>query len=90
MPLRKRDLGFIAVVGGLVLVLILNSSRDKPTCTPVNDRHRPFLEALVKGDRREVVEKECVTCHSVEARTLPPNHPPKEQCLICHPFQQAH
>ena len=90
MPLRKRDLGFIAVVGGLVLVLILNSFRDKPTSTPANDRHRPFQEALAKGDRRELVEKGCVTCHSAVARPLPPKHPHKEQCLICHPFQQAH
>jgi hypothetical protein len=30
MPLRKRDQGFVAVVVGLLLVLTLNSFRDKP------------------------------------------------------------
>ena len=90
MSLRKRDQGFVAVVVGLLLVLTLNSFRDKPKSIPDTDRHRPFREALAKGDRREAVEKGCVTCHSTATRPLPPKHPPKEQCLICHPFQQAH
>jgi len=90
MPMRKRDLGFIAVVGGLLLVLILNSFREKPRSTPDTDKHRPFREALAKGEKREAVESGCVSCHSAATRLLPPKHPPKEQCLICHPFLQAH
>jgi cbb3-type cytochrome oxidase cytochrome c subunit len=90
MSLRKRDLGFIAVAGSLLLVLGLNTFRDKPKSTPNTDRHRPIREALAKGDRREAVEKGCVNCHSAAVRPLPPKHPPKEQCLICHPFQQVH
>ena len=90
MPLRKRDLGFIAVVGGLLLVLGLSTFRDKPKSTPDTDRHRPLRETLAKGEKREAVEKGCLSCHNVATRSLPPTHPPKEQCLICHPFQQAH
>lgn len=90
MQLRKRDLGFIAVAGGLLLVLILNSFRDKPRSIPGNDSHRPFREALAKGEKREAVEKGCVNCHNVTTRPLPPKHPPKEQCLICHPFPREH
>lgn len=89
MPLRKRDFGFIVFVGLLLLVLVLNTFRVKPKITPDNDRHRPFREALTRGDRREAVEKGCVNCHNIAARPLPPKHPPKEQCLICHPLQQA-
>jgi len=90
MLLRKRDLCFIAVAGVLLLVLVLNSFRDKPKSTPDNDRHRPFREALARGEKREAVEKGCVNCHSATTRPLPPKHPPKEQCLICHALQQAH
>ena len=90
MPLRKRDLGFIAFAGVMLLVLILNSFRDKPKRTPDNDRHRPFFEALARGEKREAVEKGCVNCHNAVSRPLPPRHPPKEQCLICHALQQAH
>ena len=90
MPLRKRDLGFIAVAGVLLLVLVLNTFRDKPERTSDNDRHRPFFEALARGEKRETVEKGCVSCHNAASRPLPPKHPPKEQCLICHPLQQAH
>jgi hypothetical protein len=90
MPLRKRDLGFIIVIGGLLLVLILNSFRDKPKNTPADEQHRQFREALARGDKREAVESGCVTCHNAATRPLRPKHPPKEQCLICHPLQQAH
>ena len=90
MPLRKRDLGFIAVAGVLLLALILNTFRNKPERTPDNDRHRPFFEALARGEKREVVEKGCLSCHNAASRPLLPKHPPKEQCLICHGLQQAH
>jgi hypothetical protein len=88
MQLRKRDVGFIGVVAILLLILILNSFRDKPKSTPLNDRHRPFRDAISRGDMREGVEKGCVACHDVASRPLPSEHPPKEQCLICHPLQQ--
>jgi len=37
-----------ARAGGLLLVLVLNSFRDKPKSTPADDRHRPFREALAR------------------------------------------
>jgi len=90
MLLHKRDLGFIAVVSVLLLVLVLSIFRDKPKNTPDNDRHRPFREALARSEKREDVEKGCVDCHAAATRPLPPKHPPKEQCLICHALQRAH
>lgn len=87
MSWRKRDLGFVVVVGGLLFVLILTTFRDKPKSTPDNEQHRLFRESLAKGEKREVVEKGCGQCHNTATRPLPPKHPPKEQCLICHALQ---
>lgn len=86
MVLRKRDFGFLLVVGGVLIVLILATFREKPKGTPDNAQHRLFREAMARGERREVVEKGCEECHSKAARPLPASHPPKEQCLICHPL----
>jgi hypothetical protein len=46
--------------------------------------HRPFLEAVARGESRQDVEKGCVSCHNDRAIPLPRKHPPKEQCLLCH------
>jgi len=90
MPMRKRDIGFFAFVGVLLLVLTLSTFRDKPKRTPDNEHHRSFAAALGQGAKRETVEKGCVACHGVTGRKLPQQHPPKEQCLICHVLQSAH
>lgn len=90
MRISKRDLGFLVVVGVLLLALGLNTFRDKPKSIPDNDRHRLFREALARGEKREAVEKLCVNCHNSATRPLSLQHPPKEQCLICHAFQKAH
>ena len=90
MPLRPRDIAFAAAGGGLLLVLALNSFRAKPVVTPNSADHRPFAAALARGEKRETVEKGCVACHGSTSRPLPAKHPPKEQCLICHPLVQAH
>jgi mono/diheme cytochrome c family protein len=85
MPLRPRDITFAAIIGGLLLVLALNSLRTRPRATPDTPDHRPFAAALARGAQRGAVEKGCVACHGPASRPLPANHPPKEQCLICHP-----
>ena len=90
MPLRPRDIVVAAAAGGLLLLLGLKSFRAKPVATPDSADHRPFAAALARGEKREAVEKGCVACHGSTARRLPAKHPPKEQCLICHPLVQAH
>ncbi len=90
MPLRPRDVVFAAAAGGLLLVLALNSFRAKPVATPDSADHRPFAAALARGEKRETVEKGCLACHNPAKRPLSAKHPPKEQCLLCHPLVQAH
>jgi len=88
MKLKSRDLFFIAIVSAVLIILLLSTAREKPKKMPADDRHRPFSEALAKGDDRATVETGCVVCHDPKAIPLPAGHPPKEQCLICHPPQR--
>ena len=84
MRITRRDWVFIAIVGALLALLLVNSFKDKPKSVPDDGKHRPFIEALARGEQREAVEKRCVRCHNTGALPLPSKHPPKEQCLICH------
>jgi hypothetical protein len=84
MQVTIRDVGFIAVIGVVLALLLVSTGRGKPKKVPTDERHRPFLEAVARGDRREEVEKGCAACHNDRAIPLPQKHPPKEQCLICH------
>jgi hypothetical protein len=84
MKVTKRDWLFVAVLAIVLGILLLNSGRGKARRVPADDRHRPLLERLTKGANREEVERACVTCHNPRGIALPANHPPKEQCLLCH------
>jgi len=88
MPLKGRDLPFIAIICALLLMLLFNLFRDRPPETPGDAQHLPFFRALAQGESRSVVEKGCLDCHNRQKRPLPTQHPPKEQCLICHPERQ--
>ncbi len=84
MALKIRDSGFIVVIGAVLVMLLFNTGGEKPRTVPSDNKHKPFLDAVAKGKNREEVEKLCVTCHNARELPLPKNHPPKEQCLICH------
>ncbi len=85
MTLKKRDWFFITTIGAvLAALLLINNVGEKPRNVPLDNKHRPLLEAIAKGKAREEVEKACPSCHNAQAIPLPKNHPPKEQCLICH------
>ena len=84
MQLHTRDVGFIAVVGVVLALLLVSTCRVKPKKVPADERHRTFLAAVARGERREDVEKGCTACHNDRTVPLPRKHPPKEQCLICH------
>lgn len=87
MQVTKRDLGFIAISGTLLAILMMNAGREKPRKVPSDGRHRRLLDAVASGTSKEEVEKVCVSCHNARAIPLPKKHPPKEQCLLCHTGQ---
>jgi len=84
MALAKRDWLFVMVIAVVLGVLLFGTTRERPKSVPADDRHRQLLERVAKGEKREMVEKECVPCHSPQQKPLSAKHPPKEQCLICH------
>jgi cytochrome c5 len=87
MNVTRRDWLFAAVVAVVLGVLLLNTGSEKARRVPVDDKHRPVREQLTAGTGREEVERECVACHNARSTSLPEKHPPKEQCLICHPMK---
>jgi len=89
MKVTKRDWLFAVVVVILLAILMLTTCREKAREVPADDRHRPLLERLARGADREAVERECATCHNARGIPFPGNHPPKEQCLLCHGRRDA-
>ena len=85
MSMKSRDAIFLLLIGVVVAVLLVSNLRDKPTALPDDERHRPFVVSLRGGEERSIVEAGCVTCHNEMQLPLSAQHPPKEQCLICHP-----
>ncbi|MBJ6724628.1 cytochrome C [Geomesophilobacter sediminis] len=81
MSLKKRDLYVILAVFCLGLVLALGSLKGNGKDTPYDEMHWKVYRALQAGQQRETVEKGCNECHAIVTIK---NHPPKEQCLICH------
>jgi hypothetical protein len=79
-----RDLLIIAAVAVLIGVLSLGTGKGKGKNVPFDDRHRPIYDSLKSGRTRAETELLCTTCHANSSLPLPKNHPPKEQCLICH------
>ena len=84
MSISGRDSLCIAAVAVLIGVLTLGTGKGKGKPVPVDDRHRPIYDALQGGRSRLDTELLCSSCHSKNSLPLPKDHPPKEQCLICH------
>jgi hypothetical protein len=84
VKVTKRDWLFAAAVAIVLGILLLNTGKEKARRVPADNRHRSLLDRLVKGADRKVVERECAVCHNARSIPLPGNHPPKEQCLLCH------
>ncbi len=89
MKVIKRDLLAIAAAAAVIIVLIMVTGREKAKPVPVDQKHRPFYEAMEKGGDRIEVERGCIRCHNSQAIPLPKKHPPKEQCLICHKLNKT-
>ena len=84
MKITKRDWLFAAMIAMVLGILLVSSGKKKPKRVPGDDIHRPLVESLAKGAKREAVELECADCHNARKIPLPAGHPPKEQCLLCH------
>lgn len=81
----KSDIFAVAVVAVLVAVLTLGG-KGHGKAVPLDDRHRHLYQAIKEGRNQGETELVCATCHGPSSLPLPKNHPPKEQCLICHPL----
>lgn len=88
MKITGRDVILLAAVVAVLGFLFMGKGRLKAGRIPDNDRHKPFYEAIGKGEGRVAVEKGCITCHSIRGVPLSKTHPPKEQCLMCHSLRQ--
>ena len=87
--LGDRDFLYIGVLVLLLAVMVLGAGRGKGRNIPFDDRHRSIYEAFNGGRTRAETELICATCHSKSSLPLPKNHPPKEECLICHMMASA-
>ena len=71
----KSTLWLVIVIAGIVAALFFISSGGKKVPAIPGD-----------ADHRVITTQEaCLTCHAPGKKApLRENHPPKEQCLICH------
>lgn len=75
----KNTLTFAAFVLAVLLVLFFLSSKRKAPFIPLDDLHKNVTTNAA-----------CAECHaSGKQAPLKQNHPPKEQCLICHVLKKT-
>ena len=84
MKITSRDYLSIAALVALTAFLAFGSGKGKGKNLPTDDRHRSMYDSLKTGRSRTDTELLCATCHSKSSIPLPKEHPPKEQCLLCH------
>ena len=70
----KKNLLPIMLILIILAVLYFISSRQKAPLIPADALHKNIVS-----------NEACTVCHGPGGKTpLKSNHPPKEQCLICH------
>ncbi len=76
----KSTVGLIAAGAAIVILLVfLSASAKKPPFIPSDSMHSGSTTA-----------EACVACHAPGRRApLRANHPPKEQCFICHKIKKT-
>lgn len=90
MKVAKRDWIFLAVIIAVLgTLLVVSTGKVKAKRVPYDEKHRQFYVVMHNGGNRMEAEKGCVTCHGFPYIPLPRDHPPKEQCLLCHKLSQA-
>lgn len=73
MKIRKWDILFFIIGLIVVAVLYLAPSQTTPRL-PLDETHKTLTD-----------EKTCRNCHGEGTNMpMPPNHPNKERCLLCH------
>ena len=82
--ISSKDWLIVAAVAALIVFLSMGAGKGKGKNVPVDERHTPLYEAIKSGRTQAETEMVCATCHGPSSLPLPKNHPPKEQCLICH------
>jgi hypothetical protein len=87
--ITKRELLTLVAVAVVLVLFILITTRERAKQVPLDDKHSAFYESIEKGRDRIETERGCITCHNPESIPLPKNHPPKEQCLICHKLNRT-
>lgn len=74
----KTTLIFVAFVIAVLLTLFLISDKRSPRI-PVNDLHKVITDNIA-----------CTGCHAPGKHApLKKDHPPKEQCLLCHKVKKG-
>jgi len=74
-PVREKTVRFLVAAVLLVAALALVSRRTQPPVLPVDAAHRDL------GSNQD-----CTPCHAEgAANPLSREHPPKDDCLHCHP-----
>lgn len=73
MKLKKMDFVFILIGTVIVFVLAIAPKQTTPRI-PLDEIHSNLSD-----------EKTCKNCHGPGTdRPLPPKHPNKDRCLLCH------
>lgn len=88
MSWKRNDLLVIVGVVVLLVVLAAGSLRRKGKPIPKDFQHATIYQDLKNGRPSREIELACTTCHSKSSVPLPDRHPPKEQCLTCHPVRK--
>jgi hypothetical protein len=88
MKIDKRDWLFVGVIVVVLAIFIGLTGKEKTKRVPLDEKHKPFYETYAKTKSKKEAEKGCETCHNENGVRFPPNHPPKNRCLLCHKFIQ--
>ena len=72
--MKSWTVPLLVAVGIVAALFFLSSTGKQPPMIPGDVAHQSVI-----------TEKGCATCHAPgQASPLDRDHPPKEQCLICH------
>jgi hypothetical protein len=103
MKIDKRDGMFVALIVVVVGTFIAISGKEKTRNVPHDATHKIvydaayrnapapdatlFTRAFFKPDKKGA-EVYCEPCHKEKGVPFPPNHPPKNRCLLCHKLKK--
>lgn len=72
------------LVCGAILIVLFRAPEESTAKLPNDTQHKEFR--MMKSKKE--AEKYCGKCHAPNGEVpLPPDHPPKYRCLLCHKLQ---